>query len=342
MVASPFLSIILPIYNVEKYLDRCMKSILKQSFKDYEIILVDDGSTDSSPILCDKYGKQLNKVKVLHKSNGGLSSARNAGLELAKGKYIFWLDSDDYISKEALSSIVKTLNKSEVDILKFNYRRQPNDIIRKSLLKPGLYNEEEIKKNVIPLALEHVGEFTMSAWSHIYRRKFIEEEKLRFISEREVGSEDYLFNLQAFLSAKTLCAIEDDLYNYDLRLGSLSNKYRENLIEKYKKLYELMRKALISHNISNELLLKLQSFYVWNGYYVLIDNEMRIYDNHDKKERNWNIKRLLKQEEFVQALKDINIKKESRSKKIIYCLMKIKSVYGILFLQKVKEKKVKN
>ena len=240
MVASPFLSIILPIYNVEKYLDRCMKSILKQSFKDYEIILVDDGSTDSSPILCDKYGKQLNKVKVLHKSNGGLSSARNAGLELAKGKYIFWLDSDDYISEEALSSIVKTLNKSEVDILKFNYRRQPNDIIRKSLLKPGLYNEEEIKKNVIPLALEHVGEFTMSAWSHIYRRKFIEEEKLRFISEREVGSEDYLFNLQAFLSAKTLCAIEDDLYNYDLRLGSLSNKYRENLIEKYKKLYELI------------------------------------------------------------------------------------------------------
>ena len=72
------------------------------------------------------------------------------------------------------------------------------------------YNEEEIKKNVIPLALEHVGEFTMSAWSHIYRRKFIEEEKLRFISEREVGSEDYLFNLQAFLSAKTLCAIKDD------------------------------------------------------------------------------------------------------------------------------------
>ena len=132
------------------------------------------------------------------------------------------------------------------------------------------------------------------------------------------------------------------MYNYDLRLGSLSNKYRENLIEKYKKLYELMRKALISHNISNELLLKLQSFYVWNGYYVLIDNKMRIYDNHDKKERNWNIKRLLKQEEFVQALKDINIKKESRSKKIIYCLMKIKSVYGILFLQKVKEKKVKN
>lgn len=101
MVASPFLSIILPIYNVEKYLDRCMKSILKQSFKDYEIILVDDGSTDSSPILCDKYGKQLNKVKVLHKSNGGLSSARNAGLELAKGKYIFWLDSDDYISDGA-------------------------------------------------------------------------------------------------------------------------------------------------------------------------------------------------------------------------------------------------
>ncbi len=149
MVASPFLSIILPIYNVEKYLDRCMKSILKQSFKDYEIILVDDGSTDSSPILCDKYGKQLNKVKVLHKSNGGLSSARNAGLELAKGKYIFWLDSDDYISEEALSSIVKTLNKSEVDILKFNYRRQPNDIIRKSLLKPGLYNEEEYTQREI-------------------------------------------------------------------------------------------------------------------------------------------------------------------------------------------------
>lgn len=178
MSDSPLFSIILPIYNVEKYIDRCINTILNQEFSNYEIILVDDGSTDSCPELCDRYGKFSKKIKVLHKKNGGLSSARNAGLNIATGKYIFWVDSDDYLPMGTLKQLGEILCKNDVDILKFNYIRQPDNITINSILKPGNYNRKKIEEVVIPLALKNTGEFIMSAWAHIYKREFITRNNL--------------------------------------------------------------------------------------------------------------------------------------------------------------------
>lgn len=336
MSDSPLFSIILPIYNVEKYIDRCMSTILNQEFNDYEVILVDDGSTDSCPELCDRYADFGQKIKVLHKKNGGLSSARNAGLSIATGKYIFWLDSDDYLPMDTLKQLGEILYKNDVDILKFNYMRQPNNITIKSILKPGNYNRKQIEEIVIPLALEKTSDFIMSAWAHIYKREFIKRNNLNFISERQIGSEDYLFNLHAFLAANSLLAIENVLYNYDYREGSLSQKYRENLIERYRKLYKLMQELLIKYQVSDCYLKKLQYFYVWNCYYVLIFNEMRITRNHDKKDRNINIRQLLRQKELTVALKSISIQGSSLKRKLIYVLMRTRCLHGILCISKVK------
>ena len=109
-------SIIIPVYNVEKYLEKCIKSVLNQTYQNLEIILVDDGSKDKSAIICDEYMVKDNRITVIHKQNGGLSSARNAGIEVATGEAVFFLDSDDYISKECIEKLVKLMKKNSADI----------------------------------------------------------------------------------------------------------------------------------------------------------------------------------------------------------------------------------
>ena len=116
----PLLSIILPIYNVKNYLERCYESIILQNYDDFEILLVDDGSNDGSSDLCDLLSMKDSRVKVIHKENGGLSAARNEGLKYAQGEYIYWIDSDDWIVKNSLKIIVEKLKKNNPDILKFN------------------------------------------------------------------------------------------------------------------------------------------------------------------------------------------------------------------------------
>ena len=112
MINNPLVSIIIPVYNVEKYLQQCVGSVLAQTYKHLEIVLIDDGSTDQSPRMCDEYAAQYENIYVFHKQNGGASTARNIGLENAKGEYIFFLDSDDWLEPNALETMITTA-KSE-------------------------------------------------------------------------------------------------------------------------------------------------------------------------------------------------------------------------------------
>ena len=118
------LSIILPIFNREEHLNQCVYSILNQTYKDYELILVDDGSIDKSAQMCDEYAEQDNRVIVIHKENGGLSDARNTGVKVAKGEYIFFIDSDDFLDdNQALEKIVNRLKNSNADVLNFGFKK---------------------------------------------------------------------------------------------------------------------------------------------------------------------------------------------------------------------------
>lgn len=120
----PEISIIVPVYRVEKYLDRCVNSILNQTFTDFELILVDDGSPDRCPFMCDEWGKKDHRIKVIHKKNGGLSSARNAGLEIYQGRYVFFVDSDDWIEKNALDILYNIAVSTKADIVVGNHREE--------------------------------------------------------------------------------------------------------------------------------------------------------------------------------------------------------------------------
>ena len=117
----PEISIIVPIYNVEQYLKRCVDSILAQTFKDFELILVDDGSPDSCPFICDEYARIDSRIKVIHKANGGLSDARNAGLEMAMGNYIAFVDSDDWIASDTYEYLYELIKKNKADVVSGSY-----------------------------------------------------------------------------------------------------------------------------------------------------------------------------------------------------------------------------
>ena len=214
-------SIVIPIYNVEKYLRECVDSVLRQSYKDLEIILVDDGSPDRCGEICDEYARIDSRITVIHKPNGGLSDARNAGMELASGKYIYFVDSDDYILDDAIEKLVAASERYRTDILildALNYNE-------KGFTPP--FMESLIHKGKYPLSYGTVvlnkmfdkNDYICAISNHFYLRNFLEREKLCFV--KGLLFEDLMFNGEAFLKARRVCSISEQLYMRRLRKNSI-------------------------------------------------------------------------------------------------------------------------
>lgn len=301
---TPYFSIILPIYNVAPYLERCVQSVLDQRFYDFELILVDDGSTDESGEICDRLGTQHTCIRVIHKANGGLSSARNAGLETARGEYIWWVDSDDWIAEDALNILFQASSSQKPDMVKCNYVRVEGDERPFcSNARPGLH-EKEAKKALLDTAMLMPSRFCLSAWSHIYRREFLEKNKLTFVSERIIGSEDYLFNLQALAVAESIRVIPQQLYFYELRDGSLSQRYKKDLPDRYIRLYTQLRQFYDEIGLLGRYERKICRFFVWHLIHgTCISNEYRVCPGHSMEEGRENIQYFLNIPEIRYAVK---------------------------------------
>lgn len=221
------LSIIIPVYNVEKYLNRCMESLLKEDLTECEIILVDDGSTDSSQSICDQYGDRTN-VKVIHKTNGGLSDARNIGIKNTSGEYLFFLDSDDFIEEGAIQRIKFHLTCSHCDVLVFKSKLYYEDgSIEDELdytLKAGVYTSQEY----MVMLRENPNSVLFCAPYHICKRKLVERLNLEF----KIGilHEDELWTPQLLLGAKNIHYIDEFCYFHFVRKGSIMNStnYRKS------------------------------------------------------------------------------------------------------------------
>lgn len=242
-------SIIIPVYNVENYLERCIQSVLNQSYRDIEIILVDDGSTDSSPKLCDVYEKQDSRIHVIHKKNGGLSDARNAGISVAKGEYILFLDSDDFISSDCLVKLFPFATFG-CDILVFDGQCEGRDIRMDHPFECPICEG----KDFLLLALRQKN-MPMAAWLYGYRRSFMLENNLHFC--KGILHEDEQFTPRAFLAAKSVINTGVCAYHYVIRENSIttSRDLRKNARDFLKTSEEL---EVIYHNLDNkELMLRL-------------------------------------------------------------------------------------
>lgn len=220
-----FFSIILPIYNVEKYLCECIDSILKQNFSDYEIILVDDGSTDSSPQICDEYEKKDSRVKVIHKKNGGLSDARNHGTDIAQGNYIIYIDSDDYvITKTFLMDIYKKieLEKSDIILYKFSKYYDHNNLLEGcnfSLCTNDTHNPAELLYELVKKDA-----YYGMAWIKAFSKEIIIKNEIKFEKNLLGEDMDWYFNL--LLHTKTISVIDKSYIAYRQREGSITKSLK--------------------------------------------------------------------------------------------------------------------
>lgn len=196
------------------FFDDCVSSILAQSYGDFELILVDDGSPDQCPELCEKWAATDSRIKVIHKSNGGVSSARNAGLDIASGEYICFVDSDDTLPVDGLHSLVSSIEQNKVDVVFGTFQLQYGKKLLQhgTRLPEGIYQFKEVLKDFIDDGTLS-GFLLGSAWAALYKRKVIMANHLRFI-EGLKNNEDGLFNFELALFANSFVVINTPVYNY--------------------------------------------------------------------------------------------------------------------------------
>jgi len=214
----PKISIIVPVYNVEKFLDKCICSIVKQTFRDVEIILIDDGSTDSSGAICDKYAAIEERITVVHKANGGLSDARNVGLRSATGDYVMFVDSDDYIELDACERISSFLdNECEIVICDCYVNKEGYSTKHYDGLVVG---ETMTGISYMKTSFQH-HRFPPMAWLNIYKRTFLIDNRLFF----KVGffHEDIDYSLRVFLVANSVVYSSVHFYHYEINDNSITS-----------------------------------------------------------------------------------------------------------------------
>ena len=206
---KPLLSIIVPVYKVENYLQKCIDSILAQTFTDFELILVEDGSPDGCPALCDAAAAKDARIRVLHQKNGGLSAARNAGLDVARGEWIGFVDSDDYIAPEMYETLYKAVQSTGADLALCDYAAVDEAGIPCLPPYTGLAQRIFTGRELLKKATNTMAQ---PAWNKLYRRSLLMNAGLWFT--REVYNEDQLFNVRYFRLAKAYTALADPGYYY--------------------------------------------------------------------------------------------------------------------------------
>lgn len=221
---EPQISVIVPIYNVETYLDQCIKSIIGQSYENLEIILVDDGSLDKCPQMCDEYARKDNRIHVLHKTNGGLSDARNQGLQLATGEFVLFIDSDDYwISRDTVKTLVEVVhNFKNPDIIFFGR----TTFIGEKLFTGPIIDINNINGRSAQDVLSYIltkGTFYSSAYQKLIRRSVLTDNNISF--KKGLLSEDWDWTINLYQHARNFYAIKDNFYGYRKRQGSITETF---------------------------------------------------------------------------------------------------------------------
>ena len=253
---KPIVSVIIPVYKVEPYLDVCVGSIVNQSLKDIEIILIDDGSPDRCPAMCDEYARKDSRIKVIHKKNAGLGYARNTGLEHAAGRWISFVDADDILALNALEVCVAIAERTGVDQLRFLLKNFHNDIRPQIVVAEGDYEycvldrfptkAEPMLADLMALSNLKYGRIqaNASACGAIYRRDAIIRSGVRFHSERELISEDYAFNIEFAPKSGAIAYMPYPFYFYRDNHQSLSKMFRADRIDRSALFCDYLRNTL--------------------------------------------------------------------------------------------------
>lgn len=336
---QPKVSIVIPVYNVEQYIDRCIQSVLNQTLQDFEIILVDDESPDNCPEICDQYANSDSRIKVVHKANAGLGMACNSGIEVASGRYIAFLDSDDWVDSEMYKTLIDTAERYSAQMVFSGLKRVDDKGTTTILSQPSSLNIAKNKDKITNIMMDMIANpphirrernIAMSAKVVLYSRELISHNNIRFESERQFMSEDLLFNLDCLNKADAVVELPNTFYNYYINNASLSNTVRIDRFEKSVILrQELLRRYHSFSNLLTERINRMTIGYcrvaiasICNARNLLYPQKLEI------------IKRILSHPIWEELNNSYPIKKMPIHHRIYFMAIYTKSIRLIFFLSK--------
>lgn len=252
-MAETLISIIVPVYNVEKYLRKCLDSIINQTYSNLEIICVNDGATDSSRSILEEYAAEDKRIKIIDKKNGGLSDARNAGLSCAGGEYLMFVDSDDWLEITACEKSIRIAEEQQVDVVMWPYIREFGQVsLPKNMFEKDMYFDkrdtyEKIYRRFFGLYGEELAhpenaDALVTVWGKLYKSELILKNHIQFVDTRQIATcEDALFNIEVFSYVKTSYFYNCALYHYRKNDSSFTAGYKPDLKKKWAYLYEKMK-----------------------------------------------------------------------------------------------------
>jgi len=257
----PNISIIVPAYNVDLYLKQCIESLINQTFKSIEIILLDDGSTDRTGIICDEFAKMDNRITVIHKTNSGLSDTRNVGIANSNGEFLMFIDADDWIDLDTCEIAYKAAKENNVDMVFWSYVReykhksQPKNF----RLKEGIYNKEQLRESLHRMIAGLLGNelkypensnAIVTAWAKLYRTSIIKKRNIEFVNRKLISGEDILFNFYVFNDISRAVFINKCFNHYRKNnVDSLTSTYKKNVFEMWQVLHRMMNDFIIEKHL---------------------------------------------------------------------------------------------
>ena len=310
------ISIVVPVYNIEKYIGKCIDSIISQTYHNYELILVDDGSKDGSANICDEYAKNNKNIKVIHKSNGGLSDARNAGINEATGDYVIFVDGDDFIKdSDCLQYLASELEKEQVDLLQYKMVHYYENT--EKMISLGDYNCDNSLDSISKLStLISKGTYSPSACDKIIKLSVIKENEIYF--EKGLTSEDIKWSFKLFLNINKFNVVDREVYVYrKQRQGSITNTISRKNIEC---LYQII-KYWMDYRYESEEYKKVYYNYLAYQYVILLTLMDRKNTDQNLRKNIYDLRYLLKN--------DSNFKVKMSNK--VFRIMGIRG--GICFLK---------
>ena len=307
------ISVIVPVYNTEKYLNKCIDSILSQTFTDFELLLVDDGSTDNSGIICDEYARKDKRVKVFHKENGGVSRARNLGIDNAHGEYLSFIDSDDYIRPTMYAELIAIADKYNVDLVSSDLLINNEVVKHKNIPENTVVSEEIVKRDIRP-AFSFSGNIALMEFKNkTFRRNTISD--CRF-PEELCFQEDLIFMIQVYAVIKSMYYLPKVFYEYVPLPTGLYASYRKTDGANFVKARNIMLSLIEKYDIAINVL-NFNTGYLYNISWFIF----RTLRLKNKKERKTLIKNVLTAAETKGAcsyLKDNAASFDRRIAKAIY------------------------
>ena len=335
----PSISVIVPVYQAEAYLQGCIDSVKSQTFTDWELILIDDGSRDGSPAICDRSAAEDSRIRVFHKPNGGVSTARNLGLQEAKGEYIAFLDSDDRFVPRTLETLWSLCRQAGADSAGCAHTNlQPDGSESIELLLPeGVYDAQGIREKIVyPLLGDRLAQpvFNGFIWRFLFSAEIIRSANITF---EGAYLEDELFLMEYFCNASCLAVTEQSLYRYLLNPNSATHKYMKDLMQVFDRFMERKEGVAARYDLESARP-QWRENSNWAGLLIFIGNEYAKGNPKPIRQRQHAVEELCRRPDMNKAIANLAPTGLGRNKQLVVDLVRKKQFFLLTMLYRLKNR----